>query len=253
MTNEPTTRPTRQQIVDRYGLLARAAWDGAAVADCGPTTFTKGRYGTAAYADATGLDDLPDEALRASLGCGNPVAVADLRPGETVLDLGSGGGIDVLLSARRVGPTGLVYGLDASPDMLTLALRGAAEAGVTNVDFLHGHIEDIPLPNDSVDVVISNCVINLSTDKPRVLAEAFRVLRPGGRFGVSDVLAHQDLSPDQRAAAEEDNGCAAGAITHEAYQQALEQAGFTDITITPTPDPGDGVYSAIVRATKPAA
>jgi SAM-dependent methyltransferase len=253
MTNEPTPRPTRQQIVDRYGLLARAAWDGAAVADCGPTTFTEGRYGTAAYADGTGLDDLPDGVIRASLGCGNPVAVADLRPGETVLDLGSGGGIDVLLSARRVGPTGLVYGLDASPDMLGLARAAAAEAGVTNVDLVHGHIEDIPLPNGSVDVVISNCVINLSTDKPRVLAEAFRVLQPGGRFGVSDVLAHEDLTPNQRSAAEERNGCAAGAITQTTYQQTLQQVGFIDIRIAPTTDPGDGVYSAIVRATKPAA
>jgi SAM-dependent methyltransferase len=185
---------TRATIVDRYGTLARAALNGEQIIDCGPDAFDQGRYGAAGYTDTS---ELPGGAVRASLGCGDPVAVADLNPGDIVLDLGSGGGIDVLLSARRVVPGGIAYGLDASPDMLTLALANAAEAGVTNVDFRHGHIEDIPLPGDHVDVVISNCVINLSTDKPAVLAEAFRVLRPGGRFGVSDVIA--TTSPPRNA------------------------------------------------------
>ncbi len=193
MASSPASR-NRDAVIARYSGLARTALAGAAIDDCDPGAFAGGGFGAAAY---TGTDGAPEEALRASLGCGNPLAVAGLHPGQTVLDLGSGGGLDVLLSARRVAPGGTAYGLDASPDMLTLARANAAAAGVTNATFLHGHIEDIPLPDAHVDVVISNCVINLSTDKPRVLAEAFRVLRPGGRLGVSDVIADEDIDPAQ--------------------------------------------------------
>jgi L-amino acid N-acyltransferase YncA/2-polyprenyl-3-methyl-5-hydroxy-6-metoxy-1,4-benzoquinol methylase len=241
---------TRATIVDRYGTLARAALNGEQIIDCGPDAFDQGRYGAAGYTDTS---ELPGGAVRASLGCGDPVAVADLNPGEFVLDLGSGGGIDVLLSARRVAPGGIAYGLDASPDMLALALANAAEAGVTNVDFRHGHIEDIPLPGDHVDVVISNCVINLSTDKPAVLAEAFRVLRPGGRFGVSDVIADDHLTPQERAEATAQVGCSAGALTATDYCDALIDAGFVAIEITATHQAREGIHSAIVKAVKPAA
>lgn len=176
---------------------------------------------------------LPEEAVKASLGCGNPTALADLREGETVLDLGSGGGIDVLLSARRVGPTGKVYGLDMTDEMLQLARENQQKAGATNVEFLKGHLEDIPLPDDSVDVIISNCVINLSSDKDQVLKEAFRVLRPGGRFAVSDVVVRGEVPAEIRRSVELWIGCIAGALEEEEYGEKLRTAGFNDIEIEP--------------------
>ena len=194
---------------------------------------------------------LPEEAVLASLGCGNPIAVADLHPGETVLDLGSGGGIDVLLSARRVGPTGKAYGLDMTDEMLDLARRNAAEAGATNVEFLRGRIEDIPLPGESVDVVISNCVVNLSTDKPAVLAEIARVLKPGGRIGISDVVAEDHLTPADRAERGNYVGCIAGALTFAEYTAGLEATGLTEISVTATHEVADGMHGAIIKATKP--
>ena len=240
----------RASIVERYGRLARAAQAQLQIVDCEPQQFNDGGFGAAAYSH-TG--ELPEGAVRASLGCGNPVVVADLQQGETVLDLGSGGGIDVLLSARRVGPTGKAYGLDATPDMITLARANAAQAGVSNVEFLHGHIEDIPLPDAGIDVIISNCVINLSADKPRVLAEAFRVLKPGGRLGISDVIADDGLDPTQRAEAEHLVGCSVGTLAECEYRALLAAAGFTTYTITRTQAAADGLHSAIIRATKPTA
>jgi SAM-dependent methyltransferase len=240
----------REVVIDRYSGLARTALAGGRPVDCDPAEFTSGGFGAAAYTATAGA---PDGALRASLGCGNPVAVADLQPGESVLDLGSGGGLDVLLSARRVGPDGIAYGLDGSPDMLTLARANAARAAVPNARFLHGHIEDVPLPDRHVDVVISNCVINLSADKAQVLAEAFRVLRPGGRLGVSDIIADDGLDPVQRAATEHAMGCACGTLTSTEYEQLLADAGFSAITITATHDAGGGLYSAIIKATRPLA
>ncbi|MEO3806803.1 arsenite methyltransferase [Nonomuraea sp. B1E8] len=237
------------EIIDHYSALARAADAGRTVTDCGQDAFEQGGFGAAGYDD---LAVLPEGAVRVSLGCGNPVAVADLRHGETVLDLGSGGGIDVLLSARRVGPSGTVYGVDASTDMVELARRNAEQAGAANVEFLHGTIERVPLPERSVHVVISNCVINLSGDKAAVLAEAFRVLRPGGRFGVSDVVTSQALDEQARQRAEQRIGCAAGSLTVQEYRDLLAAAGFVQIAITLSADHGDGVHSAIVQAIKPA-
>jgi SAM-dependent methyltransferase len=236
-------------IVGRYSQLARSAMAGEAICDGDPDSGEEGCFGPAAYSDNP---DAPPAALRASLGCGNPLAVAAIRPGETVLDLGSGGGLDVLLSARRTGPDGLAYGLDASADMLALAELNAAQAGVTNARFLRGRIEDIPLPGDHVDVIISNCVINLSADKARVLAEAFRVLRPGGRIGISDVTADQGADPARRADAEQRVGCLAGALTPQEYRDLLCEAGFAEITITLTTPAGPALHSAIIRGVKPA-
>jgi L-amino acid N-acyltransferase YncA/2-polyprenyl-3-methyl-5-hydroxy-6-metoxy-1,4-benzoquinol methylase len=249
-SHPPGPEETRAAVTARYSGLARAARSGQQITDSGPDAFEAGCFGAAGYDDTSGL---PDGAVRASLGCGNPVAVAQLHPGETVLDLGSGGGIDVLLSARRVAPDGTAYGLDGSPDMIALARDNAAAAGVANAEFLHGHIEDIPLPEAAVDVIISNCVINLSADKPRVLAEAFRVLRPGGRLGISDVISSEGLDPGQRAEAERLTGCTIGTLTAAEYRSLLLAAGFTHITITPTSDAAPGLHSAIVQATRPAA
>ena len=208
------------------------------------------RFGAVLYSQGE-RDDLPEEAVLASLGCGNPTAVAHLNPGETVLDLGSGGGIDVLLSAKRVGPSGKAYGLDMTDEMLALARATAAKAAATNVEFLGGRIEDIPLPSESVDVVISNCVVNLSTDKPTVLAEIARVLRPGGRIGISDVVADDHLTAQDRADRGTHVGCIAGALSFTEYTDGLTTAGLTNVTVTPTHVVADGMHGAIIRATKP--
>ena len=222
---------------------------------CSPSVMTDPAdpgWGQLLY-DATDRAALPDAAVLASLGCGNPTAVAELRPGEVVLDLGSGGGIDVLLSASRVGPTGFAYGLDMTDEMLELARNNAAEAGATNVEFRKGRIESIPLGDASVDVVISNCVINLSTDKAAVLGEVARVLKPGGRIGISDVVADDALSPDERAERGSFVGCIAGALSFAEYREGLEAVGLGEILVTPTHSVGGGLHGAIVKATKPAA
>ncbi|MEU6201796.1 arsenite methyltransferase [Streptomyces sp. NPDC047061] len=240
----------RETVRQRYAAAAvQVAEGGAACCGPGPVEVDE-HFGSALYT-ADDREVLPAEAVAASLGCGNPTAVAELRAGERVLDLGSGGGIDVLLSARRVGPTGKVYGLDMTEEMLALALANAAKAGATNVEFLKGTIEAIPLPANTVDVVISNCVINLSVDKPAVFAETFRVLRPGGRIGVSDVVADDTLTPGQRAERGDYVGCIAGALSFTEYREGLEAAGFTDVEITPTHPVADGMHSAVVRAVKP--
>jgi arsenite methyltransferase len=209
-------------------------------------------FGAGLYSEAE-REELPAAALAASLGCGNPLAVADLTPGERVLDLGSGGGIDVLLSARRVGPTGFAYGVDMTDEMLDLARANAAKAGADNVEFVKGSIENVPLPDAAVDVVISNCVINLSADKQAVLAEMFRVLAPGGRVGVSDVVAEDHLTPADRAERGSHVGCIAGALTRREYLDGLAAAGFADAAVTFTHEAAPGLHAAIVRATKPSA
>ncbi|WP_406723844.1 arsenite methyltransferase [Streptomyces sp. GD-15H] len=250
MTEQSTD--LRETVRQRYAASALKVTAGGS-ACCGPEPVeADANFGGILYG-ADERDALPAEAVAASLGCGNPTAVADLNEGERVLDLGSGGGIDVLLSARRVGPTGKAYGLDMTEEMLALALVNAAKAGATNVEFLKGTIEAIPLPAATIDVVISNCVINLSTDKPAVFAETFRVLKPGGRIGVSDVVADDTLTPDQRAERGDYVGCIAGALSFAEYRNGLRAAGFTDIEITPTHSVADGMHSALVRAVKPAA
>jgi arsenite methyltransferase len=264
MTTEQDAPQLRERVRDRYAAAAVKVLDSAASASgggccgpaadgcCGSDAAEAGEgFGSKLYSiDERG--ELPAAAIEASLGCGNPLVVAELNPGETVLDLGSGGGIDVLLSARRVGPTGKAYGLDMTDEMLDLARRNAAEARATNVEFLRGQIEDVPLPTNSVDVVISNCVINLSTDKPAVFASTFRVLKPGGRIGVADVVADNDLDRAQRAERGDWVGCIAGALSFAEYEQGLAEAGFVDIAITPTHQPVEGMHSAIIRARKPA-
>jgi len=247
--------PVVEDVRARYAEAARAVLDrspepSSAAAGCCSESGEE-IFGAIGY-DELDRASLPDAAVLASLGCGNPTAIAELKEGETVLDLGSGGGIDVLLSARRVGPTGFAYGLDMTDEMLELARRNADEAGATNVEFLKGRIEAIPLPDASVDVVISNCVINLSTDKAAVLAEIARVLRPGGRMGVSDVVADDDLSPVERASRGSFAGCIAGALSFAEYRAGLDAVGMVDIEVTPTNTAADGLHSAIVRATKPA-
>ena len=224
----------RDLVKQKYGQAALRVVQGE-TSCCGSTTtqnscdpVTSNLYGTAETAE------LPREAVAASLGCGNPTALAELKPGETVLDLGSGGGIDVLLSARRVGPTGKAYGLDMTDEMLALARESQQKAGVTNVEFLKGEIEHIPLPDDFVDVIISNCVINLSGDKDRVLSEAFRVLKPGGRFAVSDVVVRGQVPEAIRRNMELWVGCVAGALEESDYMSKLTRAGFTEIGVEPT-------------------
>lgn len=220
---------------------------------CGGSSCCSGDEASAAVAfyDEAEREGVPADALLASLGCGNPLAVADLRQGETVLDLGSGGGIDVLLSARRVGASGWAYGLDMTPEMLELARRNATEAGVTNVTFLEGQIEAVPLDDASVDVVISNCVVNLSPDKAAVFTEMLRVLRPGGRIGITDIVADDGLTTEDRAARGSYAGCIAGALSFGEYREGLLGAGFSGIEIEPTHQVTDGMHSAIVRASKP--
>jgi arsenite methyltransferase len=250
----------REQVRSRYGEAARAVLDpreGVTAQCCesgscgtgSATLDTAGCFGDSLYGEGE-TDGLPEEALLASLGCGNPLAVADLHEGERVLDLGSGGGIDVLLSARRVGPTGIVYGVDMTDDMLTLARANAAKAGAANVEFLKGEIEAVPLPDAAVDVVISNCVINLSTNKPAVLAEMFRVLVPGGRIGISDAVAEDHMTAADRAAAGSYVGCIAGALSRTEYLDGLAAAGFTDASVTFTNEAAPGMHSAIIRAVK---
>jgi len=243
----------REEVRQRYAAAAGAVKDGLAANDwdavagcCDPSDG----IGVQLY-DVTERRQLPDEAVLASLGCGNPTMLADLRQGEVVLDLGSGGGIDVLLSAGRVGPTGRAYGLDMTDEMLELARANARKAGATNVEFLRGYIEDVPLPDASVDVVISNCVINLSTDKPKVVSEMFRVLRPGGRLGISDVVAADELSPAERAERGSHVGCIAGAFSFTEYGEALLAAGFVDVVIDPTHEMAELIYGATVKAAKP--
>jgi arsenite methyltransferase len=254
----------RERVRARYAGLAELAASGATCGcgqpvDCGCgadccTSVDENQPGIGAelYTD-TDRSSLPETAVLASLGCGNPTAVAELREGETVLDLGSGGGIDVLLSARRVGPTGKAYGLDMTEEMLALARRNAAQADAHNVDFLKGHIEAIPLPAETVDVVISNCVINLSIDKPAVFAETFRVLKPGGRLGVSDIVAEDRLSPAERAERGSYVGCIAGALSRTEYESGLAAAGFTDVVVDFTHQVADGLHGAIIKATRPVA
>ena len=232
-TSDEAPELLRRAVREKYGLAAREASE-RGTACCGPSSDGARDPITANLYEEEDAAYLPDGALSASLGCGNPTALAQLREGEHVLDLGSGGGVDVLLSARRVGPTGRAYGVDMTDDMLELARRNAREAGVENVEFRKGEIEDLPLPDASVDVVISNCVINLSADKPRALAEAFRVLRPGGRFAVSDVVVRGPVPDDLRASMEAWIGCTAGALEEREYRRLLADVGFEAIEVEPT-------------------
>ena len=244
----------REEVRSRYAAAAESVTARGGGSCCG-TAIVLGEeeaqaFGAGLYGEEERAE-LPDTAAMASLGCGNPTAVAELRAGERVLDLGSGGGIDVLLSARRVGPTGKAYGLDMTEEMLALARENQRKAGVENVEWLRGEIEAIPLPDESVDVVISNCVINLSGDKPRVLAEAARVLKPGGRFAVSDVIADEEMDEATRVDLARWTGCIAGALTRSEFERALRDAGLEDVEITATHRVNDHAGSAIVRARKP--
>jgi arsenite methyltransferase len=251
-----TSDDLREEVRRRYAASARAMTDPSSCgggsccsADSDGSATSSAKFGQILY-DAEQRGELPDAAVLASLGCGNPVAVAELNEGETVLDLGSGGGIDVILSARRVGVTGTAYGLDMTDEMLALARGNARDAGVSNVHFLKGFIEAIPLPADSVDVVISNCVINLSTDKASVLTEIARVLKPGGRVGVSDVVAEDRLTPEQRAERGSYVGCIAGALSQSEYVAGLEAAGFEEVSVEFTHEVADGMHGAIIKGVK---
>lgn len=251
MTETTESTDVRERVRERYAAAAQAATSGGAIGCCSSdvvlTDEQKDVFGAGLYGEGE-RGELPDAARLASLGCGNPTAVADLHEGETVLDLGSGGGIDVLLSARRVGSTGKAYGLDMTDEMLELARANQREAGVEDVEFLKGEIEHVPLPDDSVDVIISNCVINLSADKREVFAEAARVLRPGGRFAVSDVVADPGMDEATRRDMEQWTGCIAGALTREEFAAGLDGAGFTDVEIVETHRVHEQAASAIVRA-----
>ena len=245
----------REQVRSRYAAAARGVGSDSGEQACCALDGCCGEAGAgegAALYEVADRDALPDAAVLASLGCGNPLSVAQLNEGETVLDLGSGGGIDVLLSARRVGPSGKAFGLDMTEEMLALARENQAKAGVTNVEFLEGYIESIPLPAAVVDVIISNCVINLAADKKPVFAEMFRVLRPGGRIGITDIVSDDGLTPQERAERGSHVGCIAGALSFAEYRAGLHEAGFADIAVEPTHDVAPGMFSATVRATKPA-
>jgi len=245
------TDALREQVRKRYAEAASAPASGCGSGSCcGEPAAADARFGAALY-DPDQQGEVPEGAALVSLGCGNPTAVAELREGETVLDLGSGGGIDVILSARRVGPAGRAYGLDMTDEMLALAQANADEAGVANAIFLRGEIESVPLPAASVDVVISNCVVNLSTDKPAVLAEIARVLKPGGRVGISDVVAEDRLAPEERAERGSFVGCIAGALSVGEYAAGLEAAGLEDVSVDFTHEVADGLHGAVVRARKP--
>jgi len=250
MTTPAQLEEVRGRVRARYAEAATTVVSGG-IPSCSESCAGADEAGTGAELyTAAEQGEVPEDAVTASLGCGNPLAVAELQSGETVLDLGSGGGIDVLLSARRVGPDGKAYGLDMTHEMLSLARANAAKAGMENVEFLQGHIEAIPLPDSSVDVIISNCVINLSGDKPAVFAESFRVLRPGGRMGVSDILAEDHLTAAERAERGGPIGCIAGALSFAEYRDGLARAGFTGITITTSHEVTEGLHSAIIRATR---
>lgn len=259
-TDQSSADHLRNEVRARYAAVARSlratgnGGDGFCDSEscCGPAVVeVDENFGSTLYSVGE-RGELPVAAVAASLGCGNPTAVAELRDGERVLDLGSGGGIDVLLSARRVGSTGYVYGVDMTDEMLELARRNAAEAGATNVEFLKGTIEDVPLGDGAVDVVISNCVINLSVDKPKVMAEMFRILTPGGRIGISDVVAEDDLSPRERAARGSYVGCIAGALSRSEYVAGLQAVGFVEATVRFTQEVANGMHNAIIQALKPA-
>jgi SAM-dependent methyltransferase len=243
---QSTETGVREEVRKRYAAAALRVTDSC----CGDSCDDEAGFGSRLYTDDE-LAEIPTEAGLASLGCGNPTMVAELAAGETVLDLGSGGGIDVLLSARRVGPTGKAYGVDMTDEMLDLARKNQAEAGIENVEFLRGYIEEVPLPDDSVDVIISNCVINLSADKPAVFTEMYRLLRPGGRIGISDVVSEDRLTPTERAERGSYVGCIAGALSISEYTDGLETVGFETVEVVPTHGVGDGMHSAIIRAVKP--
>jgi arsenite methyltransferase len=253
MADQLTTDPDaiREAVRERYAAAATGVSSCCGDGDVSALRDDEREVFGAELYEAADRDELPDAAKLASLGCGNPTAVAELHEGEIVLDLGSGGGIDVLLSARRVGPTGKAYGLDMTDEMLELARKNQREAGVENVEWLCGHIEQVPLPDASVDVVISNCVINLSADKPAVIREAARVLKPGGRFAVSDVIADPSMDDATRADMQQFTGCIAGALTRDEFERALTGAGLTDVEIVETHRVHEHAGSAIVRARKP--